>query len=79
MTPASRATGATSEALLTPQPHSFSGSVACTHAASDVGVPTTASQVARWVTVTAAAKAPVLRIGKVRRAYWTLVGPRRTS
>jgi len=39
-------------------------------------VPTTASQVARWVTVTSAAKASVWRIGKVRRAYWTLVGPR---
>jgi len=72
MTPASRATGATSEALATPQPPSLSGGVVCTHAASDVGVPTTASQVARWVTVTSAA----WRIGKVRRAYWTFACPR---
>jgi len=56
MTPASRATGATSEALATLQPSALSGSVACTHAASDVGVPTT---VARWATVTSAAKAAV--------------------
>jgi len=68
MTPASRATGATSDALATPQPPSLSGSVACTHAASDAGVPTTASQVARWVAVKSSAKAALWRIGRVRRA-----------
>jgi len=47
MKPASRAPGATSEALATPQPPSLSGSVVCNHAASDVGVPTMASQVVR--------------------------------
>jgi len=55
MTPASRAIGATSDALAT-----------CTHAASDAGVPTTASQAARWVAVASAAKAVVWRIGMVR-------------
>jgi len=73
MTPVSRAGGATSDALATPQPPSLSGSVACTHAASDAGVPS--SQVARWVAVTSAAKAAVWRIGRVRRAYWTFAGP----
>jgi len=76
MTPASRAIGATSDALATPQPPSLSGSVVCTHAASDVGVPTTASQVAHWVAVTSAAKAAVLRIDRMRSAYWTFAGPR---
>jgi len=69
MTPASRATGATSAALATEQAPSSSGRVVCTHAASDVGVPTTASQVALWVAVTFAAKAAVWRIGRVRRAH----------
>jgi len=55
MKPASRFSGATSEALETPQPPSLSGSVAYAHAASDAGVPTTASQVAHWVAVTSAA------------------------
>jgi len=70
MTPASRAAGATSAALAIPQPPSLSGRVVCTEAASDVGVPTTASRVARWVAVTSAAKAAVWRIGRLRRAYW---------
>jgi len=34
-----------------------------------------ASQVARWVVVTSAAKAAVWRIGMVRRAYWTFACP----
>jgi len=79
MTPASRATGATSEALATPQPPSLIGSLVCTHAASDVGLPSTASQWARWVAVTSASKAAVWRIGSVRRAYWTVAGPGRTA
>jgi len=41
MTPAGRATGATSAALATPHPPSLIGRVVCTHAAWDVGVPTT--------------------------------------
>jgi len=76
MTPTSRATGATLEPLATPQPPSLSVSVVCTHAASDVGVPTTASQVARWFPLTSPAKAAVWRIGRVRRAYWTFAGRR---
>jgi len=56
MTPARRATGATSAALATTQPPSLIGRVVYTHAASDVGVPTTASHVARWVAVMSAAK-----------------------
>jgi len=76
MTPASRANGATSDALETPHPPSLSRSVVCTHDASDVGVPTTASQVARWVAITSAAKAAVWQSGKLRRAYWTFAGPR---
>jgi len=43
----------------TPQPPSLIGRVVCTHAASDVGAPTTASHVARWVAVTSAAKTTV--------------------
>jgi len=76
MIPASRATGATSAALATLQPPSLIGRVVCTYAASDVGVPTNASQVARWVTVTSAAKTAVWRRGKVRRAFCTFAGPR---
>jgi len=76
MIPASRATGATSAALATPQPPSLIGRVVCTHAASDVGVPTTASHVARWVAVTSAAGSAVWQSGKVRRAYCTLAGPK---
>jgi len=76
MTPANRATGATSAALGTPQPLSHIGRVVCTHAASDVGVPTDASHVARWVAVTSAAKTAVWRRGKVRRAYYTFAGSR---
>jgi len=74
MTPASRATGATSAALATPHPHSLIGRVVCTHAASDVGVPSPASHVAHWVAVTSAAKTAVLRKGKVRMAYCTFAG-----
>jgi len=76
MTPTSRATGATSDALATAQPASLSGRVVFTQAASEVGLPSTASHVARWVAVTSAAKAAVWRSGKVRRAYWTFAGPR---
>jgi len=76
MTPSNRAAGATSAALAAPQPPSLIGRVVCTHAASDVGVPTTASHVARWVAVTSAAKTAVWRRDKVRRAYWTFAGPR---
>jgi len=76
MIPASRATGATSAALATPHPPSFIGRVVCTHAASDVGVPTTASHVALWVAVTSAAKTAVWRSGKVRWSYCTLAGPK---
>jgi len=76
MTPASRATGATSAALAAPQPPSLIGRVVCTHAASDVGVPTNASHVARRVAVTSAAKTDVWRRVKVRRAYWTFAGHR---
>jgi len=72
MTPASRATGATSAALATPQPPSLIGRVVYTHAASHVGVPNTASHVACW-----AAKTTVWRRGKVRRAYY--VGGRHLS
>jgi len=76
MTPASRPMGAKSVALATPHPPSLIGRVVCTHSASDVGVPTTAPHVARWVAVTSAAKTAVWRRLKVRRAYCTLAGRR---
>jgi len=60
----------------TPHPPSLIGRVVCTQAASDVGVPTTASHVARWVAVTSAAKTAMWRRSKVRRAYCTLAGPK---
>jgi len=69
MTPASRATGATSDAPATPQPPSLIGRVACIQAASETGVPTTASHVARWVAVYPSANAAVSWSGRVRRAY----------
>jgi len=64
MNPACRATCATSDAMATVQPPSLGGREVCTYAASDVGVPTNASHVARWVAVTSAAKVAVWRIGK---------------
>jgi len=76
MAPASRATGATSAALATPHQPSLIGRVVCTNAASEVGVPTTASHVASWFVVTSAAKSAMWRSGKVRRAYCTFAGHR---
>jgi len=52
------------------------GRVACTHAAAETGVPTTAFHVARLVTVIPSAKAAVWQSGKVRRAYCTFADPR---
>jgi len=76
MTPASRATGATLAALATQNSPSLIGRPVCTHAASDVGVPSTASHLARWVAVTSAAKTAVWRRCKVRRSHCTFAGPR---
>jgi len=72
MTTASRATGATSAALATPQPPSLIGRVVCTHAASDMGVPTTASHVARWVAVNSAAKTAALGRTTSLKGGWML-------